>query len=82
MTPTPRHQRPGHPGEHAVLGFVARDPALAAVAARQRALLDDAVTHRRPSRRDAADPYPSGHRWSWLLLLRSVTHRRCPEATT
>jgi len=79
MTPTPRHQRPG---EHAVLGVAACDPAFAAVAARQRALLDDAMTYPRPAPRAAADPHPSGRRRPWLLLLRSLTRRRCPEATT
>ena len=79
MTPTPNHRRPG---ELALLGFVARDPVLAGVAARQRALLDDAVTDRRHT------PGPAGaaaqaarRRWPWLLLPRSLARSRCPEAT-
>lgn len=47
-----------------VLGVVARDPAFAAVAARQRTLLDDAITHWRtvPSRTGAART--TRRRWS------------------
>ena len=57
MTKSRLHHR------HTVLGVVARDPAFAAVAGRQQALLDDAALHRRPvadpDRRSRRGPRPS-----------------------
>jgi hypothetical protein len=63
----------------AVPDFVARDPVLAPVAARRRALLDDAADHRRAARTDDAAHHVR-HRWPWFLLLRALARRPCPEA--
>ena len=75
MTTRIPRPRPDHPGAHAVLGFVDRDPAFAAVAARQHALLRDAAAARHLG--DASEV----RRRRWPRLPRILVRARCQEAT-